>query len=253
MDLPTKNWDQNVKFEIPEQYKRIIVQCSGGADSSLMLYLLNQYLLSENRLDVEITVVTKNDDFLIQRPTVMYSQKVLFKMMELFPYNKIKGHYTYFNIEGETSRRNIEYNTLGFTNKETDLILDGRTANPTKLPQRLLDDKGFIEQRAYTRDIDKYSPENNWLDGVIMKYFPFMGVDKRWVADMYDLYNIRESLFPLTWSCVAWAHATESHTKPCGACWWCKERNWAFEHDGTEEEFNTSQIYKQIPSNNDSL
>ena len=256
MDLPSKDWAQRVNFVIPEQYKRIVVKCSGGADSTLLLYLLNQYLLSEERLDVEITVVTKNDNFLVQRPTAIYSQKIIHKIMELIPYNLIKGHYSFFNKNADT-RYDMEYTTLHFDNKETDLILDGRTANPRRLPQRLLDDKDFIEQRAASRDYDVKDVDgigaDGWKDGVIKMFFPFANVDKRWIADMYDLYNIRESLFPLTWRCVAWAHRTENHTKPCGDCWWCKERDWAFNYDGIEAEIYTDTVYKQIKPNNNDL
>ena len=55
--------NQEVDFFIPEKYKKIAVNCSGGADSSILLYLLVKYLEENNRHDTKITVLTCAHDF----------------------------------------------------------------------------------------------------------------------------------------------------------------------------------------------
>jgi hypothetical protein len=62
MKLFDKNTNQSIDFSIPEKYKKIAVNCSGGADSSILLYTLIKYLEENNRTDTTITVLTCAND-----------------------------------------------------------------------------------------------------------------------------------------------------------------------------------------------
>ena len=53
-------------------------------------------------------------------------------------------------------------------------------------------------------------------------------LDKRFVAEMYEQFNLMDNLFPITASCVEYADKTDYFTKPCKKCWWCREKKWAF-------------------------
>ena len=50
--------DEIFTFDIPDNYKKIGIGCSGGADSSILLYMLIDYL-EKNNLDKEIIVFTQ--------------------------------------------------------------------------------------------------------------------------------------------------------------------------------------------------
>ena len=45
---------------------------------------------------------------------------------------------------------------------------------------------------------------------------------------LYEKYDVLDTLFPLTASCIGWPHETDNGRHPCKVCVWCKERLWAF-------------------------
>ena len=54
-------------------------------------------------------------------------------------------------------------------------------------------------------------------------------VDKRFTAQVYKDLFLLETLFPLTRSCLNKdTEKTDYHEKPCGECYWCEEKFWAF-------------------------
>jgi 7-cyano-7-deazaguanine synthase in queuosine biosynthesis len=57
-------------------------------------------------------------------------------------------------------------------------------------------------------------------------YRPFANLDKKGIAELYEHFNLMDTLFPITKSCEA---KTYDWTTPhCGTCWWCHERQWGF-------------------------
>ena len=65
-------------------------------------------------------------------------------------------------------------------------------------------------------------------NGVRFYINPFFDIDKKQLAELYNQYNITNTLFPLTYSCEGSAELTNTHTQHCEKCWWCEERYWAF-------------------------
>jgi hypothetical protein len=56
-----------------------------------------------------------------------------------------------------------------------------------------------------------------------------VGIDKKFLACQYKKFNLIDSLYPLTKSCVD----PDSKGAPCKKCDWCKEKFWAFNsYDG---------------------
>ena len=58
---------------------------------------------------------------------------------------------------------------------------------------------------------------------------PFIQHHKGHVAKLYYDYGLIDDLLPLTRSCEGWDYMTANYSKTCGECWWCMEREWAFE------------------------
>ena len=51
---------------------------------------------------------------------------------------------------------------------------------------------------------------------------PLATIDKKGLAEQYRKYDLMESLYPYTKSCTATTRL------PCGRCFWCHEKAWAF-------------------------
>jgi len=59
-------------------------------------------------------------------------------------------------------------------------------------------------------------------------HFPWKNFTKKDLANLYEVHDLLDTLFPLTRSCEGEAEETMNFTKHCGRCWWCQERMWAF-------------------------
>tara|TARA_A100001035_G_scaffold280082_1_gene283882 strand:- start:5489 stop:7786 length:2298 start_codon:yes stop_codon:yes gene_type:complete len=109
--------------------------------------------------------------------------------------------------------------------------LDGMTRNP---PAEDMVIGGFydIAERRRDKELDEvetYRPnKHNPPLGI---YQAYANVDKKFVAGVYLDYDLMDSLFPMTRSCVGTRTQTENFTKECGKCFWCHEKAWAFGWD----------------------
>ena len=54
---------------------------------------------------------------------------------------------------------------------------------------------------------------------------PFSNVDKKFIADLYEQYDLLDVLFPLTKSCF---DPYVNGTKGCGKCFHCFEKQYGF-------------------------
>lgn len=195
-----------------ETIKQPAIAISGGADSSMLLYFLAQqkvdiirpYFL--HRYDIE--------NFLGP------AQAVVSFMQNLYP-----GKIADLELKDITGREwSIVKTNFEMTNymEETyncDLFLTGSTANP---PIDAFDDDSNkrIAERDTVRHILFKKEE---FSGNRLYYRPFSNVNKKFIASLYYKYNLINTLFPLTLSCIE----TRNNTH-CKKCWWCKERYWAF-------------------------
>jgi hypothetical protein len=62
--------------------------------------------------------------------------------------------------------------------------------------------------------------------------FRSANVDKKFISFLYTYFNVND-LFDLTRSCEAvpdleFGFNPDFEKLPCGTCWWCLERKWAF-------------------------
>lgn len=107
-----------------------------------------------------------------------------------------------------------------FLDIKCDQVMYGSTANP---PIDVMEELGFDRNEA-RRDKGKRTDTG----GKNTVYSPFVNLDKKDLRELYIKYDVLETLFPLTASCVGFAKDTNMFTEPCKKCYWCKEKMWAF-------------------------
>ena len=93
------------------------------------------------------------------------------------------------------------------------------TGNP---PDEEMIKHDFYDVRERRRDNKKSAEPYKQIN-----YQPFVVNDKKFVADIYKQHDLWD-LYELTGSCVGSAAKTNYFTKPCGECFWCNEKEWAF-------------------------
>lgn len=220
----------NINFLIPknaflEKNNTLGIWLSGGADSSLLCYLLAKHI-KENNLDFKLQPVTvlkregdtahinvlnfiKQDlncedlflDIIVHKPTTKQEYDDSFS--NLRDSHVMEGRYNYI-YSGINQSPDIEAYSNGW--KMTPEVQNIRGSMITKLKVLC----GVIE-----------------LDGVdyeLGDIRPFVNLDKKEIANLYKENNLLDSLFPLTNSCGGHGPAN-TH---CEKCWNCRERFWAF-------------------------
>lgn len=242
--------DQLVELEIPDGVKRIAVSVSGGADSALLLYILGKYII-ENKRDVSILPF---HICYMDRPGFKDALNVTNKVRELLncDYDIIENiHFEIFTNKVHLFVR--DWIIGNFLDKGVvDLFYTAWTRNPKDENFQLQtgsetvaygrDEWGHIriplfsdefcteEQKNESKKNNTPLPHPNYPEGFPQYYLecPFANVDKKFISEMFDLLKIKDELFPLTFSCIGTFLKTDGFTKPCGECFWCKEKEWAF-------------------------
>jgi 7-cyano-7-deazaguanine synthase in queuosine biosynthesis len=186
------------------------ISCSGGADSSLLLYILMKYASGPIHV-FTCSLDSKNRSTLINAP------RVLSKIIDLTGNYNVYHHF-HFVKDGKTIKELFEQQTQFIKNKTINWLYTGITSNPP-----------FNVQKNFT-EISQENHERNPLiqRPVYHQYYPihtpFTNINKETIAKMYTELNLIDSLFPVTRSCES-VTLTEGH---CGECWWCQERMWGF-------------------------
>jgi 7-cyano-7-deazaguanine synthase in queuosine biosynthesis len=112
-----------------------------------------------------------------------------------------------------------------------DSFISGITSNP-KITDSVEDINGNMTPLWKDAMPSRHVDNEPTISGAHMQ--PMINVDKRMVAYLYDMYGVND-LLNLTRSCEELpgdkltASELELFKKtPCGMCWWCLERKWAF-------------------------
>jgi hypothetical protein len=219
-----------VVFEIPDSGA---VGCfmSGGADSSLMCYLI-AHTIVKHKLPTQVFPITAE---FLQRPyNLRCASDVVNKVSELtgFKFNLhpcfILPNHRRKITDDEKVVIMSEY-TRAFAEKfQLQTIFNGLTANP---PLEAIPDTTAAHRQPCRDQIA-------WREGQKNKKgltVPFIDVDKKVIGTLYKRFNLLESLLPLTRSCEAELEETSYFTKNCfdvrkpgEECWWCLERAYGF-------------------------
>lgn len=196
-------------INVPTKVKKIGIKMSGGCDSSIVAYMLCDYV-TKNNLDVQlipITVDLKGKAF-----QSMFASHVV-KWLESYFDIKFEKHQTAFCPSKD---KYISFQNALLTHLYDKKIIECHYNGITKNPP----DGSFTSWQSGPVD-DRSGESTNDL----RSHWPLKNIDKKGVAELYKEYNLLNTLFPITRSCEAWTENFDSH---CGECWWCQERLWGF-------------------------
>jgi len=225
----SENIDDHIKiiqqYDIPEnRYEKIVknlgIWVSGGADSSLLMYLLTRQIKQKN-------LPYKIHPFSVRRGrpwNPFYAQNVIdFINVTLDAGDIINDVKVYYPPIDDIHQREIkefmDRDTEHFNNDIIDVMYSGITCNPPH--------DEVSPNKETKRDRNSERP---LIEKCSFRYFinPFFKYDKKDLANIYAKLNLVHTLFPLTRSCEGNDIDTGYYTKHCGKCWWCEERMWAF-------------------------
>lgn len=205
-----------------EEIKSIGIWISGGADSSLLLYLLCKQI-KENHLDVHVIAQTVRRP----RPTnPMYAMDVVDVIESILDINiDHRVYYPPLNYKGAEEYADGQFfrdkNRELFDSGEIQALYSGITMNPPQDVQKTfrdgISDQEHLRGEAVDNPLTTFEHQRLIID-------PFRSINKQQLAKIYEEERLLESLFPVTRSCE---HMTQ-WTGHCGECWWCDERKWAF-------------------------
>jgi hypothetical protein len=209
-----KNSQQDIVIDLPADVKTVGLKISGGVDSAITGYILTKYI-HEERPDIKIQPMTVNQ--------VGKAYQIKFAKHIIEFYKKEFGNYFLEHITGISKVEETDYiaeqdklMTELYKNKIIQVHFIGLTKNP---PPGLLQANYGIEPPDRIRQ-DELHPVKSYRS-----YRPLVNIDKKGVAELYDILGVRDTLFPLTRSCSAY---TEDFTYHCGQCWFCAERFYGF-------------------------
>lgn len=224
--------DQTVDFDVDyiRSKKRIGMSLSGGTDSAILFYLLCTHA-------PDITIIPWCGIDVHRSAHILYAREIYQMMTERFPDVDIQPMVE-FDIDtrdpewikfSKTKVNRHKIPQSGFIKQlicytesskiDVNMHINALTANPPREEAKALGFYDKCEERRFSTD------NETKLGGT---YKPFRNVDKKWIAGMYEKYDVMDWLYPWTQSCVGFAEDTEYFTKPCGKCFWCHEKLWAF-------------------------
>ena len=194
---------------------------SGGADSSLLCYLLAKHI-KDNNLPYKLQPVT-----IPKRPTDTHYANVLeFVKKELDCADLFCTPIVYHTDNGSYETSFEELNLDNISQGKYNWIYTGINQTP---PPNTINEYASELERVRSNDSLKMLFINAIVEheGTYYEFGeirPFFNVDKRYLATLYHQEELFETLFPLTNSCSQ-LDLVDDH---CGECWFCKERIWGF-------------------------
>jgi len=254
--------------QLTNEYKTIYIRVSGGADSALGLYLICKHI-KENNLSPKVTIST------IVEPQPDYprndknAKKVVSIINDMFPgvigdhnihqltgygksatefddktfpkYNATKK----YNEEGMKAleRAGIDWLGIGFLTAGPPLEIVEKNDEWYKRAMMVGPEDRFSSKKEYTKSGNEIVPDiiSGWDTSKRNKaqnWQPFRNINKKDTAKLYEEHDLMETLFPYTASCVGSAEKTKNYTMPCGKCYWCWEKLWAFNMIDQPEAYN---------------
>lgn len=236
-------------FHFDPSFKRIGLSLSGGADSSLLFYILCK-LIEETESNCKIMPITMVR-FFDTKPWLKKPAKDVYAWMkERFP-NIIEEHNWGFippDLEVVKLKNlqlphldmmlktdlmfidvlcTISYNEYLIKSEKLDYIYSGTTMNPPE---------NFDHAPEFR---NKHVVEKKGIDSVINgnAINPFTFITKDWIMAQYENYELYD-LLKLTRSCEAdtrvlgkmWLHIDDKQPPACGMCFFCKERQWGIDN-----------------------
>ncbi len=203
-----------------KKVETIGIWMSGGADSSLLTYVLAKKIKDENlKINIQPLSVRRGRGW-----NPIYAGHVI-DFIEQNLNIKMKSHIVYYPPMDDEHYREIqvfrEKDNENFLNDNFQILYSGITCNPPS------DDETISKNKERTRDEESERPLKTY-NGIRYYMNPFFDINKKHLKMIYDQLKLTDSLFPITRSCEGSDYETGNYTYHCEKCWWCEERYWAF-------------------------
>jgi hypothetical protein len=236
-------------FHFDPTFKRIGLSLSGGADSTLLFYILCKTIKDTNS-DCKIFPITMIR-FFDSKPWLPKSAKDVYTWMQERFSDIVDEHIWGFippDLEVVTMKNlqlphldkryrtdlmfsdvlcTMSYNEYLLISKNLDYIYSGNTMNPPENFDRAPEfrNEHVIEKEGIT----------NVIGGAAIN--PFTLITKDWIMAQYQNFEL-EDLLKLTRSCEAdirvlgdmWSNIKDEQPPACGFCFFCKERQWGIDN-----------------------
>lgn len=191
---------------------KVGLSMSGGADSSLLLYIL----LSNKKETLEVFTLAAD---LKGRTSAKIAANVIDKCIELTGNNNVNHHVVYVDSQNDEKLFKLPHEML--SENKISMMYTAITANPPKeIADYFLTPIENSEQNKRDPSIHRPIINYDWC-------FPFFNIDKIKISEMYKSLELIDTLFPLTRSCEL-ENPPPNFLSHCDNCWWCKERFWGF-------------------------
>jgi len=255
--LPPTVIVNDLPIHFSSAFKRIGISMSGGADSTLLAYILLK-LITENKIDCKLYPFHMVR-FADTKPWLEYIARDVWNWLDKkFPGILQPLEYGFIPSDLETLPLSVvnpkNFENVDFTRCNTDVLItqrfkeyfvkkhnlrfvySGTTTNPPF-------DNNLNAPQFREADQTNLNPELVIAPAMIN---PFALITKDWVMAQYENFQIPE-LLNLTRSCEADSLQLDIHKwnpgrvypKPCGECFFCKERDWGI--------VNSSKYVKSRP------
>lgn len=230
-------------------WKRIGISFSGGADSSLLLYILCD-LITKNKSDCKIYPISLIR-FYDEKPWLEHMAQDVYKWIdEKFP-NILQKHEWGFIPPFLETVKISQLNDFNLNKKfnaelascdvavvdsfihyqvvknSLEYVYTGNTTNPPIEHEKA---PAFRQPEIMADNLNRVLS--------VIHISPFALINKAWVMAQYKNFNLKETLLPLTRSCEyslseygleSWKLG-DVYPEPCGECFFCKERKWGWEN-----------------------
>lgn len=190
----------------------VAISHSGGADSSLLLYILMNYCNGPIHV---YTCASKQK----HRTTARVSGEVINRCMDLIDRSDIYHHVYYTDLQTFDTLFNPLFDMLDSNLYNIKYLYTGVTCLPPVSESfKFINEMPLINKRDPNIKRTLYNGKNKNI------YSPFFNIDKKYISNIYSELKIVDTIFSVTRSCEDLT-LTAGH---CGKCWWCEERLWAF-------------------------
>jgi len=208
-----------LNIAVPNNVNRIGLKISGGADSAIVGYILSKYVVDE-RPDIVIVPITVDQEG--KAFQIIFAKRIIEFYKSIFG-NIYTEHKTmvsplpenenYIKVQEELTKKLYAENEIQFH-------FAGITLNP---PEGSI--PFFIYELGWQDPPDRVRTDtfkNVYQDN---RCLPLINFDKKDVAELYNYFDVIDTLFPLTRSCEMY---TDDFSEHCDNCWFCAERKWGF-------------------------
>jgi len=212
--------------EILTKFENIGAMCSGGVDSSFTLYWLAHCIDVTGRHNTHsilpMTLLEPLSE--LAYCNIKEVQQIIQLVKDNFPKVSILDHYVYECKDNHPT----DGDEKKFTNKKhRDMLLNAGMVDHivgSVCAAPVFEDIDFGWIISTQRDISNQTNKLEVVGDIYRLQSPFGFVDKKFAAYNYKKYDLMDSIFPLTKSCVD----PDVNGSPCRNCSWCLEKYWAY-------------------------